>query len=121
MVQNLEGMDFAVVPFGQGFKDISLSTKELIKLVLEECIVHGGYSVLRWMRDNICIRTDPGDSIKPDKKLLMILVATSKPYMSSIKILSLFVELMPLPMTDGSTIIHSDCNLRDSTTYSVHI
>lgn len=47
MVQNLEGMDFAVVPFGQGFKDISLSTKELIKLVLEECIVHGGYPVLR--------------------------------------------------------------------------
>lgn len=28
MVQNLEGMGFTVVPFGQGFKDISPPTKE---------------------------------------------------------------------------------------------
>lgn len=47
MVQNLEGMNFTVVPFGQGFKDMSLSTKELMKLVLEERIAHGGYPVLR--------------------------------------------------------------------------
>ena len=36
MVQNLEGMGFTVVPFGQGFKDMSPPTKELMKLVLEE-------------------------------------------------------------------------------------
>ncbi len=36
MVQNLEGMGFTVVPFGQGFKDMSLSTKELMKLTLEK-------------------------------------------------------------------------------------
>lgn len=29
MVQNLEGMGFTVVPFGQGFKDMSPPTKEL--------------------------------------------------------------------------------------------
>ena len=34
MVQNLEGMGFTVVPFGQGFKDMSPPTKELMKLVL---------------------------------------------------------------------------------------
>ena len=38
MVQNLEGMGFTVVPFGQGFKDMSPPTKELMKLVLEEKI-----------------------------------------------------------------------------------
>ena len=60
MVQNLEGMGFTVVPFGQGFKDMSAPTKELMKLTLEQKIAHGGQPVLRWMMDNIYIRTDPG-------------------------------------------------------------
>ena len=59
MVQNLEGMGFTVVPFGQGFKDMSPPTKELMKLTLEQRIAHGGHPVLRWMMDNIYIRTDP--------------------------------------------------------------
>ena len=67
MVQNLEGMGFTVVPFGQGFKDMSPPTKELMKLVLEERLAHGGHPVLRWMMDNIYIRTDPAGNIKPDK------------------------------------------------------
>ena len=68
MVQNLEGMGLTVVPFGQGFKDMSPPTKELMKLVLEERIAHGGHPVLRWMMDNIYIRTDPAGNIKPDKE-----------------------------------------------------
>lgn len=36
MVQNLKGMGFTVVPFGQGFKDMSPPTKELMKLTLEQ-------------------------------------------------------------------------------------
>ena len=68
MVQNLEGMGFTVVPFGQGFKDMSPPTKELMKLVLEEKIAHGGHPVLRWMMDNIFIRTDPAGNIKANKE-----------------------------------------------------
>ena len=68
MVQNLEELGFTVVPFGQGFKDMSPPTKELMKLVLEEKIAHGGHPVLRWMMDNIFIRTDPAGNIKPDKE-----------------------------------------------------
>ena len=68
MVQNLEGMGFTVVPFGQGFKDMSPPTKELMKLTLEERIAHGGHPVLRWMMDNISIRNDPAGNIKPDKE-----------------------------------------------------
>ncbi len=68
MVQNLEGMGFTVVPFGQGFKDMSPPTKELMKLVLEQKIAHGGHPVLRWMMDNIFIRTDPAGNIKADKE-----------------------------------------------------
>lgn len=68
MVQNLEGMGFTVVPFGQGFKDMSPPTKELMKLTLEEKFAHGGQPVLRWMMDNIFIRTDSAGNIKPDKE-----------------------------------------------------
>ena len=68
MVQNLEGMAFTVVPFGQGFKDMSPPTKELMKLVLEQKIAHGGHPVLRWNMDNIYIRTDPAGNIKADKE-----------------------------------------------------
>ena len=68
MVQNLEGMGFTVVPFGQGFKDMSPPTKELMKLTLEQMIAHGGHPVLRWMMDNIFIRTDPAGNIKADKE-----------------------------------------------------
>ena len=68
MVQNLEGMGFTVVPFGQGFKDMSTPTKELMKLVLEERIAHGGHPVLRWMMDNVCARTDPAGNVKMDKE-----------------------------------------------------
>jgi len=68
MVQNLEGLGFTVIPFGQGFKDMSPPTKELMKLTLEEKLAHGGHPVLRWMMDNIFIRTDPAGNIKPDKE-----------------------------------------------------
>lgn len=68
MVQNLDGMGFTVVPFGQGFKDMSPPTKELMKLVLEKRIAHGGHPVLRWNMDNIFIRTDPAGNIKADKE-----------------------------------------------------
>ena len=67
MVQNLEGMGFTVVPFGQGFKDMSPPTKELMKLTLEERIAHGGHPVLRWMMDNVCAKTDPAGNVKMDK------------------------------------------------------
>jgi phage terminase large subunit-like protein len=67
MVQNLEGMGFTVVAFGQGFKDMSPPTKEMMKLALEERIAHGGNPVLRWMMDNISVRTDPAGNVKPDK------------------------------------------------------
>ena len=44
MVQNLEGMGFTVVPFGQGFASMSPPTKELMKLVLDQKIAHLRYA-----------------------------------------------------------------------------
>lgn len=68
MSQDLEDMGFTVVPFGQGYKDMSPPTKELMKLTLEERLAHGGHPVLRWMMDNIYVRTDPAGNIKADKE-----------------------------------------------------
>lgn len=67
MTQDLDEMGFTVVPFGQGFKDMSSPTKELMKLVLEKRIAHGGNPVLSWMMGNVYIRTDPAGNIKADK------------------------------------------------------
>ena len=41
---------------------------QLMKLVLEQKIAHGGHPVLRWNMDNIFIRTDPAGNIKADKE-----------------------------------------------------
>ena len=68
MVRDLEGMGFTVIPFGQRYKDMSPSSKELMKLTLEKKIAHGGNPVLRWMMDNIYVKTDPAGNIKPDKE-----------------------------------------------------
>ena len=68
MSQNLEELGFTLVQFGQGFRDMSPPTKELMKLVLERKLAHNGHPVLRWNMDNIFIRRDPAGNIKPDKE-----------------------------------------------------
>lgn len=67
MTQNLDYLGFTVIPFGQGFKDMSPPSKRLMELALKEKIAHGGHPVLWWMVDNIHVRTDPAGNIKPDK------------------------------------------------------
>ena len=68
MVQTLEDDGFTMVPFGQGFKDMSPPTKELMRLVLEHKLCHGGHPVLRWNMDNAFVRTDPAGNLKLDKE-----------------------------------------------------
>ena len=68
MVQNLEDDGFTMIPFGQGFRDMSPPTKELMRLVLEHRLVHGGHPVLRWNMDNAFVRTDPAGNLKIDKQ-----------------------------------------------------
>ena len=68
MVQNLEDMALTVVPFGQGYKDMSPPSKELYKLMMEGKVIHGGHPVLKWMAQNVVMRQDPAGNIKPDKE-----------------------------------------------------
>lgn len=67
MVQDLEGMGFSVVPFGQGYSSMSAPTKEFYKILMEGNMVHGGHPVLRWMAGNVVIDTDPAGNIKVTK------------------------------------------------------
>ena len=68
MVQTLEDDGFTMAPFGQGFKDMSPPTKELMRIVLEHKLCHGGHPVLRWNMDNAYVRTDPAGNLKLDKE-----------------------------------------------------
>ena len=68
MVQALEDDGFTMVPFGQGFRDMSNPTKDLMRLVLEGSLRHNRHPVLRWNMDNVFIRTDPAGNLKIDKQ-----------------------------------------------------
>jgi phage terminase large subunit-like protein len=65
--QDLLDAGLEVVPIGQGFAGMSPPTKELLNLVLAKRLRHGGNPVLRWMADNMVVKTDPAGNIKPDK------------------------------------------------------
>ena len=67
MVQDLDGMGFNVVQFGQGFMSMSPPTKELMKLVLEKRIAH--VEIRSPLDDGQYLRqADPAGNIKPDKE-----------------------------------------------------
>jgi phage terminase large subunit-like protein len=57
-----------VVGYGQGFLSMTLPSKEILSLVLDGDLDHGGHPVLAWMADNVAIRKDAAGCIKPDKE-----------------------------------------------------
>lgn len=67
LVQEFQEDGLMVVPVGQGFASMSPPTKELLTKVLSRKLVHGGNPVLRWMADNMVVKTDPAGNLKPDK------------------------------------------------------
>jgi phage terminase large subunit-like protein len=66
--QQLDGMGYTMVQFGQGYASMASPTKELLRLVLERNLHHGMQPVLRWMADNMVVTQDPAGNVKPDKK-----------------------------------------------------
>ena len=64
LTQHLMDDGFTMVPFGQGYKDMSPATKEFYKLLMEARIVHGGNPVLRWMSGNVVVEQDAAENIK---------------------------------------------------------
>lgn len=52
----------------QGFQTMSEPTKEMARIVLAGRLRHASNPVLRWMADNVVVRSDPAGNIKPDKE-----------------------------------------------------
>ena len=67
LIINLQDDGMTMIPFEQGFKDMSPPTKEFYKLMMEGKIIHGGNPVLRWMALNVVVDRDAADNIKPTK------------------------------------------------------
>ena len=68
IAQDLEGLGFTMVQFGQGYGSMSPPTKELMNLTLEKRIAHGGHPVLRWNMDNVFVEQDAAGNIKASKR-----------------------------------------------------
>lgn len=63
-----EGIDLPMVPWGQGFKDMSPAVEEFERLVLHGTLRHGGHPVLTWCLSNAVVETDPAGSRKVSKQ-----------------------------------------------------
>ena len=67
IAQELDDDGYTLCKYGQGFKDMSPAAKDLMRLTLQKRLAHGGHPVLRWNMDNITIKMDEAENIKPDK------------------------------------------------------
>lgn len=68
LVRELETEGVNMVQVGQGFATMSAPTKELIRLVVEHKLAHGGNPLLRAQVNATQAQTDPAGNVKPDKK-----------------------------------------------------
>lgn len=68
MAQELELEGLVPIEVRPGMKSMTEPTKELLRLIIERRIKHGGNPVLRWMADNLVIRHGPTDLVMPDKE-----------------------------------------------------
>jgi phage terminase large subunit-like protein len=59
---------FEMVNFGQGYRSMNPPTKELMRLIKSERLIHGGHEVLRWNADNLYVVHDSAGNEKPDKQ-----------------------------------------------------
>jgi len=65
--QDLEDAGLTLVQFTQTISGYSPPTKELMNLVLSRRLRHGGNPVLRWMADNLVVKSDANENLRPDK------------------------------------------------------
>lgn len=52
---------------GQGFLSMAAPMKTFEQRLLAKKLHHGGQPVLRWMANNVAVKTDPAGNLKPDK------------------------------------------------------
>ncbi|RRG07453.1 MAG: terminase large subunit [Lactobacillus sp.] len=67
LVERLTEMGLTVVPFGQGYKDMSPASRAFYEQLMKGNMIHGGNPILKWMCGNVVIEQDPAGNIKPTK------------------------------------------------------
>lgn len=65
--QSMGNAGITMIEMRQGMASMTAPTKELNRLVLSGGIGHGGNLVLRWMADNVVVKSDAAGNLKPDK------------------------------------------------------
>jgi phage terminase large subunit-like protein len=61
------GVEIPLVPWGQGYKDMSPAVEALENLILSHTLRHGGNPVLTWCMSNVQVDRDPAGNIKFNK------------------------------------------------------
>ncbi len=61
------GDGLTMVPIGQGYQSMNAPTSELLAMVLDGRLQHGGNPALAWMADCMTVRQDPAGNVKPAK------------------------------------------------------
>lgn len=64
---NDEGLSVPLVPFGQGFKDMSPAVEEFERAVLDRKLAHGSNPMLTWNAASAVIEADPAGNRKLSK------------------------------------------------------
>ena len=68
IVQQLKEEDgLEMIPIGQGYQSMNAPTSELLAMVKDGRLQHGGNPVLSWMADCLTVKQDPAGNIKPSK------------------------------------------------------
>ena len=65
--QSVGNAGITMIEMRQGMASMTAPTKELNRLVMSRGIGHGGNLVLRWMADNVVVKSDAAGNLKPDK------------------------------------------------------
>ncbi len=68
LITQLTGDGIEMVPYGQGYADMSAPAKALEALIVSGRLRHGNHPVLRWMASNASIEMDAAGNIKPSKR-----------------------------------------------------
>jgi phage terminase large subunit-like protein len=64
LTQELDRERVKLAPMRQGFQSMSPPTKELMRVLIEKKLRHGGNPVLRWNADSAAATTDPNENVR---------------------------------------------------------
>ncbi len=105
LVTQLVADGFDMVPVGQGFAGMAGPTKSFESKVVGRKLAHGGHPILRWMAQNVSVRRDPADNMKPDK-------ATSGEKIDGIVAAIMAIGIAELQNGDSTSSVYDDEDLK---------